>query len=339
VATYWEVEVVSVRSQNREVRAWLLEAQSQQSRAEERVREAEQRAKEAEELKDTLASKVAAVAAAEEQLRQERAACHEAEGQLQQERAALVDARSVLERERAALERAQKSLEERDAVVSKLDRELIALSISNADQQWSLEEQSATVVSLQQAVEAERQALEVEKKQVERELPLHFSFCLIFPSGVRSPFDFFCSRRPGLRNVLGHATNRAETLQAAYDSSEQELVELRAAALETCQAVEEGEAQAGSSLASHLRALGGHVSRCMHRALHLGVQKALGVVRSHYELNLEAVAPGYVVPEGVEDEAEMEQAGALAADAAEALTEAFTEFLFPDAPDACAPQA
>jgi hypothetical protein len=38
--------------------------------------------------------------------------------------------------------------------------------------------------------------------------------------------------------VLGHATNRAETLQAAYDSSEQELVELRAAALETCQAVE-----------------------------------------------------------------------------------------------------
>jgi hypothetical protein len=55
---------------------------------------------------------------------------------------------------------------------------------------------------------------------------------------------------------LGHPTSQAETLQAAYDSSEQELVELRAAALETCQAVEEGEAQAGSSLASRLRALG-----------------------------------------------------------------------------------
>jgi hypothetical protein len=51
-------------------------------------------------------------------------------------------------------------------------------------------------------------------------------------------------------------------------------VELRAAALETCQAVEEGEAQAGSSLASRLRALGGHVSGRMRRALHLGVQKA-----------------------------------------------------------------
>jgi hypothetical protein len=76
----------------------------------------------------------------------------------------------------------------------------------------------------------------------------------------------------------------------------------------------------------------------MRRALHLGVQKALSVVRSHYEVNFEAVALGYVVPEGVEDEAAMEQADALAADAAEALTEAFAEFLFPDAADADEPQ-
>jgi hypothetical protein len=139
-----------------------------------------------------------------------------------------------------------------------------------------------------------------------------------------------------LRTALGHATNRAETLQAAYNSFEQELVELRATTLEACQVIEEGEAQAGSSLASHLRALGGHVSRRMRRALHLSVQKALGVVRYHYEVNLKAVASGYVVPEGVEDEAAMEQADALAADAAEALTEAFKEFLFPDSDE---PQA
>jgi hypothetical protein len=136
---------------------------------------------------------------------------------------------------------------------------------------------------------------------------------------------------------LGHATSRAETLQAAYNYSEQELVELRTATLEACQAIEEGEAQAGSSLASRLHALGGHVSRCMRRTLHLGVQKALGVVRSHYEVNFEAVASGYNVPEGIEDEVAMEQADALAADAAEALTEAFLEFLFPDAADADEP--
>jgi hypothetical protein len=84
------------------------------------------------------------------------------------------------------------------------------------------------------------------------------------------------------------------------------LVGLHIVTLEACQAIEEGEAQAGSSLASRLRALGGYVSRRMRRTLHLGVQKALGVVRSHYEVNLEAVASGYVVPEGVEDEAVME---------------------------------
>jgi hypothetical protein len=63
------------------------------------------------------------------------------------------------------------------------------------------------------------------------------------------------------------------------------------------------------------------------------------VVRSHYEVKFEAVALGYVVPEGVEDEVAMEQVDALAADAAETLTKDFLEFLFPDAVDADAPQA
>jgi hypothetical protein len=128
-------------------------------------------------------------------------------------------------------------------------------------------------------------------------------------------------------------------LQTSYNSSEQELLELRSAALETCQVVEEGEAQAGSSLASRLRALGGHVTGRMRRALHLGVQKALGVVRSHYEINFEAVAEGYIVTEGIEDEVAIERVDVLAVDTAEALAEAFEEFLFPDAADADAPQA
>jgi hypothetical protein len=139
-----------------------------------------------------------------------------------------------------------------------------------------------------------------------------------------------------LRTALGHAAERAEALQASYNSSEQEL---RVAALETCRAVEEGEALAGSSLASRLRALGGHVTERMRRALQLGVQKALGVVRSHYEVIFEALAEGYIVPEGVEDEVAMERVDALAADAAGSLAEAFEEFLFPDAADAAAPPA
>jgi hypothetical protein len=118
--------------------------------------------------------------------------------------------------------------------------------------------------------------------------------------GSAPNFIFPCSWLPGLQTALGHATTQVETVSAAYNSAEKELGELRAAALETCQAVEEGEAQAGSSLASRLRAIGGHVSRRMRRALHLGVQKALGVVGCHYQVNFEAVASGYVVSESVE---------------------------------------
>jgi hypothetical protein len=77
----------------------------------------------------------------------------------------------------------------------------------------------------------------------------------------------------------------------------------------------------------------------MCRALHLGVQKALGVVGSHYQVNFEAVASGYVIPEGVEDEVAMERVDALAAAAIETLAEDFEDFLFPDAPDPGEPQA
>jgi hypothetical protein len=143
----------------------------------------------------------------------------------------------------------------------------------------------------------------------------------------------------GLQNTLGNLTTQAESLQTSYNSSQQELEELRASALEACQEIEEGDVQAGSSMASRLRALGRHVTQRLRRALHLGVQKALGVVVSHYQVNLEAVSTGYVVPVGVDDEVAMDRADALAAPAADILAEDFTDFPFPDAPPAGAPQA
>jgi hypothetical protein len=77
----------------------------------------------------------------------------------------------------------------------------------------------------------------------------------------------------------------------------------------------------------------------MRRALHLGVQKALGVVASHYEVDLEAVSTGYVVPVGVDDEVAMNHVDMLAAPAANVLAEDFMDFLFPEAPPAGGPQA
>jgi hypothetical protein len=125
----------------------------------------------------------------------------------------------------------------------------------------------------------------------------------------------------------------------AYNSSQQELEELQAAALEVCREVKEGEAQDGSSLVSRLRALGGHISQRMRRALHLGVRKALGMVASHYQLDFEAISMGYIVPDGVDEETAMHHTDGLATSAADVLTEDFTDFLFPDAPVAGGPQA
>jgi hypothetical protein len=131
-----------------------------------------------------LAHKAAALAAVEEQLRQEQATRQQAEAQLQQERAALVEPRAVLEREhlareealsrlqqeRTALEGAQATLKQQEDEALKLNGELVQLSVSLADACQSLEEQEATVLSLQQAAEDTCQALEAEKKQVEGEL-------------------------------------------------------------------------------------------------------------------------------------------------------------------------
>jgi hypothetical protein len=44
----------------------------------------------------------------------------------------------------------------------------------------------------------------------------------------------------GLRTALGNTTTQAEAVQTAYNSSQQELEELRVAALEICREVEEG---------------------------------------------------------------------------------------------------
>jgi hypothetical protein len=105
--------------------------------------------------------------------------------------AALVDALSALERERAAREVAQMSLEDRNTEFSKVEGELIVLSITSANQELALQEQGETVRGLEQAVEAERRALEVERKQVEGE-PLSDSCVFGFSFVGSHPFsDFF----------------------------------------------------------------------------------------------------------------------------------------------------
>jgi chromosome segregation ATPase len=187
LATKWEVEVASVRSENRGLRSSLEGAQAQQRQAEERARALEQRVKEADGLKAALDDKAATLAVAEDQLLQERTARQGAEGRLQQEQATLVDARSALERECAAREATQMSLEDRNAKFSEVEGELMVLSITSVGQELALQEQGETIRGLERTVEAERRALEVERRQVEGE-PLFDSCVVGFSLRVHAPF-------------------------------------------------------------------------------------------------------------------------------------------------------
>jgi regulator of protease activity HflC (stomatin/prohibitin superfamily) len=209
LAADWETEVVAVRRDNLELHSLLRGARAQQSQAEERARALEQKAKEGDDLKAALDAKAAALAVAKDQLLRECTARQGAEGQLQHERAALADARSALELERVARETAQKSLEGRNAEFSKLEGKLVVLSITSASQELALQEQSETLNGLEQAVEAGRRALEVEKKQVEGKL-LFVSCFADFPLEGSPTFliplllgDFRLVHRAGARGRAG----------------------------------------------------------------------------------------------------------------------------------------
>jgi hypothetical protein len=75
----------------------------------------------------------------------------------------------------------------------------------------------------------------------------------------------------------------------------------------------------------------------MRGALRLGIQKTLGVVQSHYRVNLAALATGYIVADDLDDdgaEAEANYLDVLASPTADILADDFAEILFPDAPPA-----
>ena len=98
-----------------------------------------------------------------------------------------------------------------------------------------------------------------------------------------------------------------------------------------CREVEGEGGPSGSSVTSRLRFLGGRVSERLKGALHLGIQKALGMVLTHYLVDLEQLATGYVVPDGDDDA--MDQADAGAGAATSTLARLFEGDLFPGAED------
>ena len=134
---------------------------------------------------------------------------------------------------------------------------------------------------------------------------------------------------------MADETTVKEALQVAYSSVQKDYEDLEGAAVAMCQGLEGEGGSSGSSLASCLRSLGDWVAERLRGALRLGIQKALGVVSTHYIVNFEQLATGYIIPDG-DDDAKvdaMEQADAAAEGAASALAELFESELLPGAVD------
>jgi hypothetical protein len=95
------------------------------------------------------------------------------------------------------------SLEDRNTVFSKLEGELMVLSITSASQELALQEQGETVRGLEQAVEAGRRAFEVERKQVEGKSLFHSYFAGFFLEGSPPFLTSFSSGNFRLAHCAG----------------------------------------------------------------------------------------------------------------------------------------
>jgi hypothetical protein len=245
-----------------------------------------------------------------------------------------------LQQERTALEGAQAALKQQEDEASKLNGELVQLSISHKDFRQSLEEQETTICDLRREAEEARKALEVEKKQVEGGLvSIRFFVCRLVFRGFAP--NFFLSSFVAFRPV-DHPGKHDYRGRGSADGLQFLSTEVGGAVGRHPRDLPRGGGGrgAGREFAGESPACPrGHVSQHMRRALHLGIKKALGVVASHYQVNFKAMSSGYIVPVGVEDEEAMNRADALAAADADTPAKDLVDLLFPDAPGASDPQA
>jgi hypothetical protein len=117
-----------------------------------------------------------------------------------------------------------------------------------------------------------------------------------------SPFFSLCLKDTvrlsvGFETALSEAVKNCKTLAEAAEQKEAERVAMSEAISALCQAFGLDGVPSGSSLQSHLRALGGHVRNRLRGALHHGVRRAFTMLASHYDMDLERISEGYCLPD------------------------------------------
>jgi hypothetical protein len=97
----------------------------------------------------------------------------------------------------------------------------------------------------------------------------------------------------GFETTLNESVKNYKALAQAAEQKEADRVAMSEAISAFCRAFGLNDIPSGSSPQSHLRALGGHVRSRLRGALHHGVRRALAVLASHYDVDLERVSEGY----------------------------------------------
>jgi len=122
-----------------------------------------------------------------------------------------------------------------------------------------------------------------------------------------------------LKKAVADETAAKEVVHTALTAAQTEYTDLEQTAEAVCQELEGEGALSCSSVASPLRSLGGRVAEHIKSTFCLGVQRALAVASTHYDMDLKLVSSGYVVmPDIIGD------AAVAAMDEADAAVEDFT---------------
>ena len=135
---------------------------------------------------------------------------------------------------------------------------------------------------------------------------------------------------------MADETAAKEAVEAVLTIAQAEDVDLEQTTVAMCQELVGEGASSGSSVASRLRSLGGRVAEHIKSAFRLGIQRTLAVASTHYVLNLEQVATGYVIAPGVEGDAvmaTMEEADTAVEGFAATLSKKLKDDLLPEAED------
>ena len=132
--------------------------------------------------------------------------------------------------------------------------------------------------------------------------------------------------------MVANETAVKEAANTAFAAVRDEYAELERTAVAVCQELEGTNTQSGSSVVSRLRALGGRIADHAKSTFRLGVQRALAVASTHYDMDLRLVSSGYVVPTDADADtasAIMDDADAAAEEFATTLTKKLEAAIHP----------